>query len=94
MRNMRRRLHKLERLPQYQPPPGPLREIEHRALHQVSNEDLTLMKLIATDVAAGVRRNLTDRESQILAAQAAALDMEARRMGFKSFAHARRLWKS
>lgn len=87
---MRRRLHKLERLPQFQTPPSPIQEIERRALHLVSNEDLELMKLIATDVALGVRRTLTDRESEMLAAHAAALDMEARQLGFRSFAHARR----
>jgi hypothetical protein len=87
---MRRRLHKLERSPHLQPPPSPIQEIERRALHLVSNEDLRLMKLIATDVALGVRRILTERESEMLVAHAAALDSEARQMGFRSFAHARR----
>jgi hypothetical protein len=90
MRNMRRRLHKLERLPQFQPSPIPIQEIKRRALHLVSNENLGLMKLIATDVELGVRRALTERESAMLAAHAAALDSEARQMGFRSFAHAKR----
>jgi hypothetical protein len=87
---MRRRLHKLERSPRFQPPPSPIEEIERRALRLVSNEDLQLMKIIATDVALGVRRTLTERETGMLAAHAAALDSEARQMGFRSFAHARR----
>lgn len=89
MRNMRRRLHKLERSSHFQPPPSPIQEIQHRALRSVSNEDLGLMKLIAMDVALGVRHILTERESEMLAAHAATLDSEARQMGFRSFAHAR-----
>jgi len=92
MRNVERRLQMLERSPQFQPPPSPLQEIERRALHLVSNEDLQLMKLIAMDVAAGALRTLTDRESAVLVAHAAALDVEAQQIGFRSFAHAERRW--
>jgi hypothetical protein len=80
----------LERSPDFQPPPSPIEEIERRALHLVSNEDLQLMKLIATDVALGVRYILTERESEMLAAHGTTLDSEARQMGFRSFARARR----
>jgi hypothetical protein len=92
MRNVERRLQVLERSPQFQPPPSPIQEIEHRAFRQVSNEDLQLMKLMAMDVAAGVPRTLTDRESAVLVAHAAALEVEAQQMGFRSFAHAERRW--
>lgn len=64
---MRRRLHKLERSSQFQAPPSPIQEIERRALHLVSNEDLGFMKLTAMDVALGVRRILTEIESEMLA---------------------------
>jgi hypothetical protein len=57
---------------------------------QVSDEDLTAMKIIAADLEAGVSRTPTERELAILEAHSAALETEARRVGFKSFAKAKR----
>jgi hypothetical protein len=88
MRNTHRRLNKLEQLPQFQPPPSPLKQIQDRAMQQVSDEDLAAMKIIAADLEAGVSRTPTERELAILEAHSAALETEARRMGLRSFAEA------
>jgi hypothetical protein len=90
MRNMRRRLHKLERLPQLKPLSTASEQIENCALRQLSNEDLGLMKIIATDVATGVAREISERELKMLAAHNAVREAEAQRMGFRSFAEAER----
>jgi hypothetical protein len=90
MKNVRRRLHVLEQLPQFQPPPSPLEQIEDRALRQISDEDLEVMMNMTRDLVAGVRRTISERESAMLAAHKAARETEARRMGFRSFAQAKR----
>jgi hypothetical protein len=90
MNNVRRRLHVLEQLPQFQPPPSPLEQIEDRALRQISNEDLEVMINMTRDLEAGVRQTISERESAMLVAHNAARETEARRMGFRSFAQAKR----
>ena len=90
MRNVHRRLQSLERILQYHPPPTRLEQINDLALRQVSNEDLEIMLLMARDREAGRDRPLTERESEVLAAQDAILETEAQRMGFTSFAEAER----
>ena len=94
MTNMQRRLHKLEQLPQFQPPPSPFEQIKARAMRQVSDEDLDLMRVMATDAAAGVGRALSERESAVLAAHGVLLETEATRLGFRSFSQAERMWGS
>ena len=90
MRSVRRRLDALERLPQLQPPPSSLEQISRLALKQMSDEDLELMINMARDRDRGVRRTLLPSELAALARQDAALETEARRMGFRSFAEAER----
>jgi hypothetical protein len=90
MKNALRRLRVLERLPQFQPPPSVLKQIVDRALQQMSNDDLELLKQIVRDSQAGVGRTPSERESAMLTEQNATLDTEARRRGFKSFAEAQR----
>jgi hypothetical protein len=90
MKNVRRRLHVLEQLPQFQPPPSRLEQIEDLALRQISDEDLEVMKNMTRDLVAGVRRTISERESAMLVAHSAARETAARRMGFKSFAQAER----
>ena len=90
MRNVRRRLQVLERLPQLQPPPSPLEQIGSLALKQMSDEDLVLMINMTLDRDRGVCRTLLPSELAALATQDAALETEARRMGFRSFAEAER----
>jgi hypothetical protein len=90
MKNVRRRLQVLEQLPQFQPPPSPLEQIEDRALRQISDDDLEVMINMTRDLEAGVRQTISERESAMLVAHDAARETEARRMGFRSFNHAKR----
>ncbi|SRR6266446_3620223 len=90
IRNVRQRLDKLERLPQFQPPPSPLEQIRNHALQQLSEEELELMLRLTTERDRGVCRTLLPSELAMLARDAAARETEARRMGFKSFAEAER----
>jgi hypothetical protein len=88
--SMRRRLQVLERLPQFQPPPSALEQIRSLALVQTSDEDLDLMIDMASERERGVSRILLPSEVEALASWDAALETEALRMGFKSFADAER----
>jgi hypothetical protein len=88
--SMRRRLQVLERLPQFQPPPSALEQISSLAMKQMSNEDLDVMINLASDRERGVSRVVLPSEFEALARQDAALETEALRMGFKSFADAER----
>ena len=90
MRNVERRLERLERLPQMQPPPTPLEEIRTQALRRVSSEDLALMRILLADAQGGSRREFTDREVEVMKAYNSDLDAEAQRMGFGSYAQAER----
>jgi hypothetical protein len=91
MRNVERRLQVLERLPQFQPPPSRLEQIDSLALRQLSDEDLEVMINMTRDLEAGVRTTISRRESTAVAAQNAARETEAQRMGFRSFAEAGRI---
>jgi hypothetical protein len=89
MRNMLRRLQALERLPQFQPPPSPLEQIRKLALDQMSHEDLeVIIHMVERD--RGESQILLPSEVAALARRSAALETEARRMGFTSFADAER----
>src|ERR1700733_1130231 len=89
MRNVRRRLDVLERLPQFQPPPSQLDQIGSRAAAQLSNEELDLMiHMLKRD--GGECRPQSPSELAAMATHAAARDTEAQRMGFKSYADAKR----
>lgn len=90
MRNVERRVQVLERLPQFQPPPSRLEQIENRALRHISDEDLEVMINLTRDLDAGVCQTISERESAMLAVHNAACETEARRMGFRSFAQAKR----
>jgi hypothetical protein len=79
-------------MPQFQPPPSLLKQIEERAIRQVSNEDFDSMIAMATDAEAGVERALSERESAVVAAYGVLRETEARRLGFRSFAQAERIW--
>ena len=92
MKDMQRRLHKLEQMPQFQPPPSPLKQIEERAIRQVSNEDLDSMIVMATASEAGAERALSEMESAVVEAFGVLRETEARRLGFRSFAQAARIW--
>jgi hypothetical protein len=59
-------------------------------MRHISDEQLEQLIIIATDLEAGVRRTVTERELELLQAQSDALETEARRMGFRSFAQAKR----
>ena len=89
MKDMQRRLHKLEQMPQMKPPPSLLKQIENLALAQICYEHLVLLDILGTDRAAGVERVVLESELEALAAQNAALEAAARQMGFKSYAQAR-----
>jgi hypothetical protein len=85
MRNVLRRLHLLEQLPQLQPPPGLLEHVRSRALRILCQEDLECLPAMEMPL-----RELSERETAACAAWKGALETEARRMGLKSFAAAKR----
>jgi hypothetical protein len=58
-----RRLGRLEGLPQFQPPPRPLEQINRLALRQMSNENLELMNTMTRDRDSGVCRTLRGARS-------------------------------
>jgi len=91
MKNMRRRLDVLERLPQFQPPPSPVEQIWHLALQKLSNEDLALLTMLTRGRDAGSYWTRSQSESEVVAACEAAVETEARQMGFRSFADAKRI---
>ena len=88
MRNIQRRLHKLEQLPRCQPPPSLIQEIGRLALRRLSNEELEVMINMRRALEAGVRQAMSERESTVVATYEAILEAEAQRMGFASFAEA------
>jgi hypothetical protein len=90
MRNTQRRLRKLERLPQFQPPKGVLDEIYSLALRHLSDDDMKVLIVMTSDLERGVRNTISERESAVLAAQNAAREAEARLAGFRSLAEAKR----
>jgi hypothetical protein len=83
MRNVRRRLEILERLPQYQPPPSLREEIIRLALQTLAQEDLEYLPSTESDPT-----QLSEREVAAYLAWENALEVEARRMGLNSFAEA------
>jgi len=85
MRNLRRRPRVLERLPRLQLPPNPLEQIRSLALRSLSQEDFELLP-----AAEMPPRGLSDDEMGACAAWRNALETEARKAGFRSFAEAER----
>ena len=64
MQNMRRRLHMLERLHQFQLPLSPLEQIRSLALQSLSQQDLELLRTIVLEQSAEMRsRELSEREA-------------------------------
>jgi hypothetical protein len=95
MRNIRQRLERLERaylnfprISESQLPPSPLDQIGSLVIKQLSDEDLELLIKVANKSHAGVSRELLQSESEALDRWGAAVDREAWRMGFRSFADA------
>ncbi len=87
MQNMRRRLTMLERLPRIAPPPSPLEQIRSLALQSLSAQDLAILQTISVEHAAGLGpAELSQVQAGACEAWAAALEAEARRMGFRSYA--------
>jgi hypothetical protein len=92
MQNMRRRLQMLERLPQFQPAPSPLEQIRGLALRCLSDQDLEFLRARSLEqTAEKPPRELLEPDVAACAAWATALEMEARRMGWKSWAEAERI---
>ena len=75
MLSVRQRLKRLERSAFFQPPPDPVKQIESRALGEISEEDLKQLKKVARDQEAGLSRVLSPRESAAVAAYMAAWDL-------------------
>ena len=90
MKNVERRLQVLERLPQFQPPPSLLEQIQTLAARQLSNEQLEVMFNMTRELEGGSAHTISETESAIVAAADAVLEIEAQRMGFRSFAEAAR----
>jgi hypothetical protein len=84
MRNIQPRLSKLERLPQFQPPPGPLEKIEHLAGKKLSDEDLAVLVILDRDMRRGVRWAMSETELVAWEAYRVLRETEAQRMGFES----------
>lgn len=83
MRNIRRRLEMLERLPRYQSLPSLLEEITGLALQRLSQQDLECLPTAGSGLT-----QLSKREAAACLAWEDALEAEARRMGLNSFAEA------
>lgn len=91
MKNVRRRLQVLERLPQLPAPPSVREQITSLALQSLSAQDFELLRDISLAQATGIGyRELSEGEAVARAAWEAALETEARRGGFSSFAEAER----
>ncbi len=89
MQDVQRRLDKLERLPQVQPLPTRLELIRSIALQSLAPQDLELLCSLAKEQAEEKGpRELSEREAASCAAWTAALETQARRMGFRSCAEA------
>ena len=89
MSNVSRRLRALERLPQFQLPPSPMEQITSLALQSLSPQDLYLLRALLQEQSAGGQpRELSAGEVDAWARCAAALEAEARRIGFRSLAQA------
>jgi len=87
MQKLRQRLHKLERLSQFQPPPSSLELITDLALRSLSSEDLDILQALAKEQAADLPpRELSEPEVAACAAWETALATETQRMGLKSVA--------
>ncbi len=92
MRNVRRRLQVLERLFPFQPAPNQLDNVRSLALQRLSQTDLEMLHALQREQAAGVPpRELSEAEAAACAAWATALEVEARRTGFISYAGAERI---
>lgn len=91
MHNIRRRLQVLERLSPFQPAPSPLEQIERLALRSLAQEDLDLLHAIKMRQAVDKQpAEFSGRDAAAYASYHDALEVEARQMGFRSFAIAGR----
>ncbi len=91
MQNLQRRLQTLERLPQPPPMPSALEQIRSLALESISSQDLELLRSLSAKRAAhALPTELSEGETDACASWAAALEAEARGMGFTSYAEAER----
>lgn len=89
IQNLRGRLNKLERSPQAQRRPTRLELIKSVALNNLDSDDLEVLLLIAKEQAAQKPlREFSEREAAACAGWNAALETQARRMGFKTCAEA------
>ena len=89
MRNVRRRLHVLERLPQLQLPPRRLEQIRNLAIPSWSERDLKLLWAISLEPVAEMRpREISEGQAASCVAWGTALKTEDRRIGFRSLAEA------
>ena len=91
MLKVHRRLHLLEQLPRFHPPPSLLEQVKRSALCSLSQEELDVLGTIAEEQAAGLPpREWSQRESAALMAWEAALEEEAKRMGLRSLAEVKK----
>ena len=91
MRNVSRRLQVLERFFPFRPAPSPVEQIRSMALRNLSQPDLDILIGITRERSAGAQpRELSEWEVAACLGWAAALEAEARRMGFRSFTAAER----
>jgi len=85
MLKVHRRLHILEQLPRFHPPPCLLEQVKRSALRSLSQEELDVLGTIAEEQAAGLPpRKWSERQSAALMSWDAALKDESKRVGLKS----------
>ncbi len=87
MQKLRQRLHMLERLSQFQPPPSSLELITGLALRSLSPQDLDILQALSKEQAADLPpRQLSEPEVAACAAWETALAIETQGVGLKSVA--------
>lgn len=87
MQSMRCRLAVLERAPRFQPVPDPLEGIRSLALESLCEQDFEILHALVVKQASREQpRELSECEAAACVVWQAALETEAQRMGFRSFA--------
>jgi len=74
------------RLPQFTRPPSPFQQIQRMALQPMSDEHLESLSRISIRQTSGVETSLNAAETAAEAADIAAVDLHAGRMGFEHWA--------